>query len=137
MTNEENILKPIEEWIIQAEYDFGTAEVMLESGRNIYAIFMLHLALEKLLKGFYTKVLNKNPPRTHNLVLLHERIEVRERLKLTEIQIEVIEFLNEKSVPSRYPDVLQEVLKEFTKEETMKLVNQVREIINCLKNQLK
>ncbi|MCF6269573.1 MAG: HEPN domain-containing protein [Melioribacteraceae bacterium] len=110
---------------------------MLKSGRYIYAVFMTHLALEKLLKGFYTKVLSENPPRTHNLILLHERIDIRKKLELTKKQIEVIEFLNEKSVPSRYPDVLHEVLKEFNKKETTKLVKQASEIIECLKNQLK
>jgi len=49
----------------------------------------------------------------------------------------VIEFLNEKSIPSRYPDVLQEVLQEYNKKETTDLVKQVSEIIKCLKNQLK
>jgi len=65
------ILKSVNEWILQAEYDFGTANAMLESGRYIYAVFMAHLALEKLLKGCYSKTLNGNPPRTHNLILLH------------------------------------------------------------------
>ncbi len=109
---------------------------MLKSGRYIYAIFMLHLALEKLLKGLYAKIRHENPPRTHNLILLHERIADSKNINLADSQIEIIEFLNEKSVPSRYPDVLHEVLKEFNKNETAKLVNQVKEIIKCLKNQL-
>ncbi len=34
-------------WIIQAEYDLGTAEDMFKAGRYIYTIFMCHLAVEK------------------------------------------------------------------------------------------
>lgn len=137
MEEGQKIYKTIKEWVLQADYDFDTATAMLKSGRYIYAVFMAHLTLEKLLKGLYTKVLKNNPPRTHNLILLLERIEKNEKIDLTGKQIETIEFLNEKSIPSRYPDVLQEVLKQYKKTETTKLLKQVSAIIKCLKNQLK
>ncbi len=34
--------KPVKEWFIQADYDFGTAEAMFKTGRYIYAVFMCH-----------------------------------------------------------------------------------------------
>lgn len=40
-----------EEWLKQADYDMETAEIMREKGRNFYAVFMCHQALEKALKG--------------------------------------------------------------------------------------
>jgi HEPN domain-containing protein len=129
-------LKPPDEWLFQAQYDIDSAEHMLSGGRYIYAVFMAHLALEKALKGVYTFYLNIDPPRTHNLILLHERIENKNDLGLNPDQNEVIEFLNEKSIPSRYPDVLIKTLDEFKEEETVKLINDVKEIILCLKQQL-
>lgn len=137
MKDKKKKLKPPEEWILQAEYDIGSAEVMLIGGRYIYAIFMAHLALEKALKGIYTLVLKKVPPRTHNLILLQARIENKSDLLFSEEQNEFLEFLNEKSVPSRYPDTLYKVLKEFRKSETTKLVEQTKGIIKCLKKKLK
>lgn len=121
----------------QAEYDIDTAEVMLDAGRYIYAIFMAHLSLEKALKAVYTFILDKEPPRTHNLILLQERIEAKTNLEFANSQNEFLEFLNEKSVPSRYPDTLQEVLKEFRKNETTKLVEQTKGLIKWLKKKLK
>ncbi len=44
---------------------------------------MTHLSLEKALKAFYTLVLEKEPPRTHNLILLQERIEAKINLEFT------------------------------------------------------
>lgn len=137
MSNEKIKFKPPEEWMRQAEYDIDTAEVMLDAGRYIYAIFMAHLSLEKALKAVYTFILDKEPPRTHNLILLQERIEAKTNLEFANSQNEFLEFLNEKSVPSRYPDTLQEVLKEFRKNETTKLVEQTKGLIKWLKKKLK
>ena len=133
----EKIFKSVEEWFNQSEYDFSTADCMYRAGRYIYAVFMIHLSLEKLLKGLYVLYLNENPPRTHNLVLLQERIQNKYDMKLSGKQNELIEFLNEKSVPSRYPDVLAKVLEEYKEEETGKLLEDVRGLMQCLKNQLK
>ena len=58
------------EWISQSEYDVGTAQAMLDSGRYIYAVFMCHLAVEKSLKAMVVKRTGDAPPRTHNLVNL-------------------------------------------------------------------
>ena len=44
-----------EEWFFQSDYDLETAQHMLQTGRNIYCIFMCHLSLEKALKGLYIK----------------------------------------------------------------------------------
>jgi len=72
MSDKKIKFKPPEEWMRQAEYDIKTAEIMLEAGRYIYAIFMAHLSLEKALKGIYMQVIKTEPPRTHNLILLQE-----------------------------------------------------------------
>gem|GEM_PF-5990716 len=34
-----------EEWMKQSDYDLSTAEFMLSGGRNIYTVFMAHLAI--------------------------------------------------------------------------------------------
>lgn len=44
-------IKPPEEWMKQADYDFKTAVAMCESKRYIYTVFMCHLSIEKALKG--------------------------------------------------------------------------------------
>jgi|GEM_PF-3316925 len=53
-------IKPAEEWFKQAEYDFKSAEAMLESSRYIYVVFILYLCVifqfKKALKGIFAKV---------------------------------------------------------------------------------
>lgn len=62
------------EWFTQADYDMDTAEYMLRGGRNVYAVFMCHLAVEKALKGLYQSRLGKVPPKTHNLLYLLNQV---------------------------------------------------------------
>ncbi len=100
-------IKTYHEWIKQADYDLGTAKAMLDAGRYIYSIFMIHLSIEKALKAIFAKKKNENPIRTHNLNYLVEIID----LDLPEEYKEFIEDLNNKSVPTRYPESLQNILK--------------------------
>jgi len=43
----------VTEWMRQADYDWETAEYMLQGGRCFYAVFMCHMAVEKALKGLF------------------------------------------------------------------------------------
>ena len=42
--------KKISYWVELSDYDIGTAEALLESGRYLYVGFMAHQAIEKILK---------------------------------------------------------------------------------------
>ena len=91
-----------EEWIAQAEYDMKTAMALYNSGRYIYAIYICHLSIEKALKGLFASVYEIDPPKTHNLNYLLNKIREKTTLSLTNLQEEFIELLNEKSVPARF-----------------------------------
>jgi HEPN domain-containing protein len=69
--------KHSEEWLKQSVYDMDTAEYMNKGGRNIYAVFMCHLAVEKALKGLYNEKILETPPKTHNLILLINKIDIK------------------------------------------------------------
>ena len=71
--NHANIKSP-EEWFIQADYDYKTAQAMHKAGRYIYAVFMCHLCIEKALKGLHAKKTSQTPPKTHSLIYLIEKI---------------------------------------------------------------
>jgi len=70
-------IKHLQEWIKQADYDIETAQVMWESGRYIYCVFMCHLSVEKALKALYVKNLLKNPPKVHNLIYLVQNVNLK------------------------------------------------------------
>jgi len=121
--------KSFDEWMRQADYDYKTAKAMLNSGRYIYCVFMCHLSLEKALKAHYAKNMKENPPKTHNLNFLLENSGV----ELPKIFQNFIEEINDKSIPTRYPEDLRKLIKEFNKQKTLTLLNKTNETIKCLK----
>jgi len=125
------MVKSSEEWFKQADYDMNTAEFMFDGGRYFYSIFMLHLSIEKALKGIYQKKLGEIPPKTHNLIyLINEiKIEIPEQLKKFIIR------LNEASVVTRYPEDLDILKKHFDKETVKNLLAQGKETIIWIKTQ--
>lgn len=123
--------KKPQEWLKQAVYDMKTAEAMLTCKKHIYAVFMCHLSIEKALKGIYTQTLKTVPPKTHNLIYLVEKI----KLELPDDMYDFIFTLNGLSVPTRYPDDLQRLLKDYTKAKTSKVLGHGKEVLKWLKTQ--
>lgn len=117
------------EWLKQAEYDLDTAEVMFKSGKYIYTIFMCHLSIEKALKGIYVKKLEKDPPKVHNLNYLCEMAEIVLPVKFQDF----IDNLNNLSVPTRYPDELERLLRDYKKDITKEVLKNTKEVLLCLK----
>ena len=44
-------------WIEMSDYDFDTAKAMLETKRYLYVAFMCHQTIEKMLKAYWSNVL--------------------------------------------------------------------------------
>ena len=124
--------KSPQEWLKQADYDMKTAEIMFDNKRYFYAVFMCHLSIEKALKGLYTQKLNKTPPKTHNLIFLVEKI----KLELSEDLYDFIFTLNGVSVPTRYPDELQKLQKDYNTVKTRVLLEKSKEALKWLKARL-
>ena len=124
--------KPSEEWFKQADYDLETAEAMFGIGRYIYTVFMCHLSVEKALKGLYAKKFEKDPPKIHNLNYLAEKVE----LDVSQEFQDFIDRLNNLSVPTRYPDELDRLLKDYKQDATEAVLNHSKELLLCLKQKL-
>jgi len=125
-------IKSSQEWSRQAEYDMDTAGAMLDSGRFIYCVFMCHLSIEKALKALYAKKLGKNPSKTHSLVYLAQSI----HLDLPEQTKQFLETLDDVSVPTRYPEELEKLIKQYSKNRTKSILDKSREALIWLKHQL-
>jgi HEPN domain-containing protein len=50
-----DVKKTVSYWVEGAEYDLGVANAMFKARKYPYALFMGHLALEKLLKALVVK----------------------------------------------------------------------------------
>ncbi len=87
-------------WLESAKDDWKVAEHLLEKGDYSYSLFFGHLTVEKILKAIYVDKLNENPPYTHRLVYLAEKVS----LGLTEKQLELLETITDFNMEARYPD---------------------------------
>ena len=125
-------MKNSKEWFRQAEYDLKTVDVMFHGRRYIYAIFMCHLALEKALKGLYVIRFKELAPKTHNLIYLAEKI----NLTIPAPMYNSLFTLNRVSVPTRYPEDLQKMVKSYSKAKTMRVLKESEKILQWLKKQL-
>jgi len=119
------------EWFNQAEYDINTAEYMFNGGRYFYAIFMGHLSLEKALKGLYQKKLSTMPPKTHNLLYLLAKVDIKPPEELGKFIVK----LNEASVATRYPEELQNLERDFTAPIVKDLLAKTKEALAWIKTQ--
>jgi HEPN domain-containing protein len=123
--------KSYKEWMDQSTYDFETANAMFKAARYIYAVFMCHLAVEKALKGVYAKTLKKEPPKTHDLTYLVKNITIELPYGLGLF----VDDLNDLSVPTRYPDELKGLLRQYNKLRTKKMLSDTKEVLQWLKKQ--
>ena len=119
------------QWYVQSDYDMETAEYMLNSGRNIYCIFMCHLSLEKALKGLYIKRTADFPAKTHNLIFFVDKNE----LVLSDDDLEFLTIINSLSVPTRYPEDLERMMKDYTNNRTKQILSQAKTIQQWIKQQ--
>ena len=116
------------EWLKQAKYDLATAKTLFEGKRYIYSVFMCHLSIEKALKGIYLQNLKTPPPKIHNLLNLYDDI----KLSLPPDLYDFMAELNRKSVPTRYPEDLQRMSKDYNKKTTAVTLQTTEALLKCL-----
>lgn len=117
-------------WIVGSEYEFGNARAMFEAGRYPYVVFFCHLALEKMLKAHVTEVTQSAPAKTHNLMYLVRKAGLQ-------VPPEALDFLGEASngsVPARYPDDMQKLLADTTREVAERWLRSTEEALEWLRN---
>lgn len=127
------MLKSTENWIKTSEYDIKTALAMLKAGRYIYVIFMCHLSLEKILKAIINEKIKKMPPKTHSLLYLVELTD----MKLPEKYKDLVADLNLLSVPTRYPEDINKLSKQFDKKNTSDIYSKTKRLILWVKQNKK
>jgi HEPN domain-containing protein len=120
-----------EEWFFQSDYDLETALQMLNTGRNVYCIFMYHLSLEKSLKALYIKKFSEFPPKIHSLMYFTGKIQ----LEISEEYLLFLEKIDSLSIVTRYPEDLRAMISLYTQKQTSEIYEQVKIIQQWLKMQ--
>jgi len=120
-------------WIETAEHDFISMQHNFASGDYVWALFIGHLVIEKLLKACCVGARGMDIPRSHNLVYLAEiaKIETDERQK------KCLASLTRFNVLTRYPDWQGRFYQAASREYTQEHVEIVKELRAWLLHQLK
>lgn len=126
--------KTIAYWVESSEYDLITAEAMLNSRRYLYVGFMIHQTIEKILKAYFVFLKSDFPPRTHNLILLADKTDLRK--ELSEEELELLSILNPLNIETRYPKSRDKLLQSLTNDRCEELINKTRKLQRWVKQKL-
>ena len=99
-------------------------ESLFSNGHYLWALFVGHLVVEKLLKAYYVKKKDISIPRIHNLTKLADmaglEISYEQKLFLDEVTVFNLE--------ARYPEHKQRFYKLATKEFTEDKIARIKEV---------
>ncbi|TES92820.1 MAG: HEPN domain-containing protein [Candidatus Cloacimonadota bacterium] len=119
-------------WIETSDRDFLTMKNLFKSGDYHWTLFMGHLVVEKLLKAYYVKTIDINPPFMHNLLRLAEKA----KLRLSEEEKDFSLLLTTFNIKARYADYKREFYKKCTKEYTEVNIRKIEELRLWIKKEL-
>lgn len=127
-----DVEKAVQYWLDGAEYDMSVVTALYEKEKFPYALFMGHLAVEKLLKALVLKNTRQHAPYSHSLSLLAEKSDVKIPKKILKSLARFMEFHFE----ARYPNERNKFYKKCTKEFAGKKVREIKEVFAWLKGKL-
>jgi HEPN domain-containing protein len=127
-----DVEKTVSYWLGGAEYDLGVADAMYQTKKYPYALFMGHLALEKLLKAIVVKETHEHAPISHSLPYLAEKSAISIPGPILVKLREFMEFHFE----ARYPREQKAFYAKCTRSYTVEKLNEIKEVFQWLRNQL-
>lgn len=128
MTRDEHIAY----WLSESDKDLAAMESLFESGHYTWALFVGHLALEKVLKALYAKQVEVQVPRVHHLLKIARDC----RLQLTGDQEDFLLEATTYNLKGRYPDYKQSFSRKATGEFTANRIEKIKETQQWLKEQV-
>ncbi len=124
--------KLISYWINSSDIDFKAMQHLYEKKDFSWSLFIGHLVVEKLIKAYYVKYIDKQPPFVHNLLRLAEKA----KLKLSEEQKDFLDMVSTFNIRARYDDYNLEFYKICSKEFTKEWINKITGFREWIKKQL-
>lgn len=121
-------------WVEMSDYDFDTANAMFNTKRYLYVGFMCHQVIEKMLKAYWTCVMEEPPLKIHSLSRLAEKTGLED--DMTEVQLDFIDALEPLNIEARYPSYKERLMKSLNAERCMELIKQTDELRLWIKNKL-
>ena len=130
-----DIKRKIEYWLDLARYDLVSAKAMLETKRFLYVGFLCHQTVEKCLKGYFWHIQRKEPPFTHNLLILSEKSKLDKRAgdKYSELFNELMPL----NIQARYPEDKTLLLKALDEKKCREILKKTKEFMTWIEKLLK
>jgi HEPN domain-containing protein len=127
-----DIDKIVKHWTETSDDDFNTMLALFRSKTYNWALFMGHIAIEKLLKAYFVKQNGEHAPFTHNLYRLAE-------LSGMEISEEYADWLfkiTTFNINARYDDYKKEFYKICTVDFTKEWIEKIKTLQQWIKQML-
>jgi HEPN domain-containing protein len=124
----------IKYWVNLAEEDLAVGETLAKNRHNLYAGFLCHQAVEKILKGYFTKVKNETPPFIHKLPDIAQRAGLYDMLN--DSQKSLLKTLNPLNLEARYPEYKNKAAQYLTDENTKNIFEQTKEFLQWIKEKI-
>lgn len=95
---------------------------------------MCHQVVEKILKAYWSKVLEEPPLKIHSLSRLSEKTGLDK--ELTEDQLDFIDALEPLNIEVRYPSYKERLMKSLNDDRCKELIKQTDELRSWIKSKL-
>lgn len=119
-------------WIESSLEDQETMQILFDSKKYAWALFIGHISIEKLLKAIYVSKFSHNAPFTHNLYRLAEQC----KLEINDEIADKLDFITTFNIEARYDDYKKEFFSQCTPEFTEKWINNIKGLIQWLMKML-
>jgi len=110
-------------WLESSDDDYKVMQSLFDNGHYVWALFLSHLVIEKLLKACHVKCVDTNYPRIHNLI----EIAIKAKLDLSTEQKESLVELTTFNLRARYPDYKNRFQKKATRQFAENQISKVKE----------
>jgi len=110
-------------WLESSEIDFQAMKSLFKNGHYVWALFLGHLVLEKLLKAFYVKNISSEVPYTHQLL----NIARKAKLTLSKAQEDFLDEVTTFNIKTRYPDYKNRFYRKAKREFTKGYITRIQE----------
>lgn len=123
----------IQFWLDSSDENYRSMLNMFQSGEYVWALFIGHLVIEKLLKAIYVKSAGSEIPRTHDLY----KLAVLSGLELTDSRKDALQYITLFNIETRYEDYKRDFYKKCTKEFTAENIEKIKELREWLRQLIK
>ncbi len=121
----------VNHWIESAEKDSVAMEHLYEKKDYSWSLFVGHLVIEKLLKAYFIKVKNEQPPLIHDLT----RIAEKSGLEISDEQKDDLDTITTFNIRARYADYKAEFHKRCNSKFAKKWKTKISEFAEWIKTQ--